>query len=188
MAALLMNWKSTVFVSGAGLVATVFGWVSTPTVPQRTPAPSRIAVTSPPVSAAADIQHEAARLQSRLVPESTYRQPSRNPFRFGARVNPRASERPAPQLQEPVVVIPPVPVRPTIRLRGIASDTVDGAIQRTAIITTDAALLLVREGEAAGAYRVTKIEDESVELAGPDGPLMLSLSNPKSQIPNLKSQ
>jgi hypothetical protein len=76
-----------------------------------------------------------------------------------------------------VVVIPPAPVRPAIRLRGIATDTVDGAIQRTAIITTDAALLLVREGEAAGAYRVTKIEEESVEFAGPDGALTLSLSS-----------
>ena len=73
-------------------------------------------------------------------------------------------------------MLPPAPVRPTIRLRGIASDTVDGAVQRTAIITSDAGLMLVREGEAAGAYRVTKIEDESVELAGPDGSLTLSLS------------
>lgn len=188
MAALLMNWKSTVFVSGAGLVATVFGWVTTPTIPQRSPASATRAVAQPTVAAAADIQHEAARLQSRLVPDSIYRQPSRNPFRFGARVSPRAAERPTPQLQAPVVVIPPAPLQPTIRLRGIATDTVDGAIQRTAIITTDAALLLVREGEAAGAYRVTTIEDESVELTGPDGALTLTLSTPNFQIPPPKSQ
>jgi len=183
-----MNWKSTVLVSGAGLVATVFGWVSTPTLPQRNPAPSAIPVAKPTASAAADIQHEAARLQSRLVPEPTYRQPSRNPFRFGLRVTPRAADRPTVPVQEPAIVLPPAPVRPTIKLRGIASDMVDGAIQRTAIITTDAGLMLVREGEAAGAYRVTKIEDESVELTGPDGALTLTLSTPNSQIPTPKSQ
>ena len=70
-----------------------------------------------------------------------------------------------------------VPVsRPTVRLRGIATDTVDGTPQRTAIITTDAGLVLVREGETAGVYRVTKIEDEAVQLAGPDGSLTLTLS------------
>jgi len=79
-------------------------------------------------------------------------------------------------VQEPAIVLPPAPVRPTIKLRGIASDMVDGAMQRTAIVTTDAGLMLVREGEAAGTYRVTKIEDESVELTGPDGSLTLSLS------------
>jgi hypothetical protein len=189
MAALLMNWKSTVLVSGAGLVATLFGWVSTPTLPQRSPAPSAIPVAQPTApAAAADIQHEAARLQSRLVPESTYRQPSRNPFRFAPRPTPRAADRPIAPVQEPAIVLPPAPVRPTITLRGIASDMVDGAMQRTAIVTTDAGLMLVREGEAAGSYRVTKIEDESVELTGPDGSLTLSLSNPKLQIPNPKPQ
>jgi len=174
--AIPMNWKSTVLVSGTGLVATVFGWVSTPMIPQRAPAPSTTAVAQPAVSPAADIQHEAARLQSRLMPDPTYRQPSRNPFRFGARVSPRSAARPAVQPQEPVVVIPPAPVQPTIHLRGIAADTVDGAVQRTAIITTAAGLVLVREGDAAGTYRVVKIEDEAVELTGPDGSLKLSLS------------
>ena len=190
MAALLMNWKSTVLVSGAGLVATLFGWVSTPTLPQRNPTPAAIPVAQPTATApaAADIQHEAARLQSRLVPESTYRQPSRNPFQFAPRLTPRAADRPIAPVQEPAIVLPPAPVRPTITLRGIASDVVDGAIQRTAIVTTDAGLMLVREGETAGTYRVTKIEDESVELTGPDGSLTLSLSNPKLQIPNPKPQ
>jgi hypothetical protein len=176
MAALLMNWKSTVLVSGAGLVASVFGWVSTPTLPQRGPTPAAIPVAHPTAPAAADIQHEAARLQSRLVPDATYRQPSRNPFRFASHLTPRAADRPIAPVQEPAIVLPPAPVRPTIKLRGIASDMVDGAIQRTAIVTTDAGLMLVREGEAAGTYRVTKIEDESVELTGPDGSLTLSLS------------
>jgi len=170
-----MNWKSTVLVSGAGLVATVFGWVSTPTIPQRTPTRAVAPAAQPTVSAASDIQHEAARLQSRLAPEPAFREPSRNPFRFGQRVVPRRAERVvAPQVQDTLPAI--APVRPAIRLRGIATDTVDGAVQRTAIVTTDAALLLVREGEMAGVYRVTKIEEETVELTGPDGTLTLSLS------------
>jgi hypothetical protein len=187
MAAFLMNWKSTVIVSGAGLVATVFGWVSTPIVPQRASAPVTTPATqSAQIAAAADIQQEAARLQSRLVPNATFRQPSRNPFQFGPRPTARSS-RPAPtQVQEALVPIAPVVPRPNIQLRGIATDTVDGALQRTAIMTTDAGLLLVREGESAGAYRVSKIEDEAVELTGPDGLLRLTLSTPNSQLPTPK--
>src|ERR1051325_3804541 len=101
MAPILMNWKSTVIVSGAGLVATVFGWVSTPaTIPQHTPPSRTVASPSPPaVSAAADIQHEAARLQTRVAPAPTFRQPSRNPFRFGQRVAPHTERATPPQLQ-----------------------------------------------------------------------------------------
>jgi len=176
MAAVLMNWKSTVIVSGAGLVATVFGWVSTPIVPHGAPAPVATPTTQSTPTAASDIQQEAARLQSRLVPDATFRQPSRNPFQFGPRLTPRPP-RPAPtQVQETPAIVLPAP-RPNIRLRGIATDTVDGAPQRTAIMTTDAGLLLVREGESAGVYRVTKIEDEAVELTGADGTLRLSLSD-----------
>jgi hypothetical protein len=105
-----------------------------------------------------------------------FRQPSRNPFRFGQHVAAARAEHAAPApLQSTAPVVAPAPVRPTIRLRGIATDTVDGATQRTAIVTTDAGLLLVREGEMAGSYRVTKIDDESIELTGPDGSLTLSL-------------
>ena len=172
-----MNWKSTVLVSGAGLVATVFGWVSTPIVPQRASAPvTTPAAPSTQTAAAADIQQEAARLQSRLVPNASFRQPSRNPFQFGPRLAPRTPRAVPTQAQEaPAPIVLPAP-RPNIQLRGIATDSVDGAPQRTAIMTTDAGLLLVREGESAGAYRVTKIEDEGVELTGADGTLRLSLS------------
>ena len=177
MAPILMNWKSTVVVSGAGLLATVFGWVSSPVVPQR--APARAAAAAPQstqATAVSDIQQEAARLQSRLVPDATFRQPSRNPFRFVPRTAPRSDPAVAAPVPESVAIVPIAPPRPNIHLRGIASDTVDGALQRTAILTTDdAGLLLVREGETAGIYRLTKIEDEAVELSGPDGTMRLSL-------------
>jgi len=182
-----MNWKSTVVVSGAGLLATMFGWVATPTIQQRAPASPATAVrhASAPTTPVSDIQHEAARLQSRLVPEATFRQPSRNPFRFAARVTSRRAES-TPVQETPAVVLPSVPARPNIRLRGIATDAVDGAVQRTAILTADAGLLLVREGEMAGTYRVTKIEDEAVELAGPEGSLRLTLSTSNFQLPTSK--
>ena len=77
---------------------------------------------------------------------------------------------------------PPVPIVPrvTIQLRGIATDVVNGASEHTAIVTTDAGLLLVRQGEMAGEYRVAKIEDEAIELEGPAGTLRLTLASPKA--------
>jgi len=183
-----MNWKSTVLVSGIfGFVVGAFR-VSTPVIPQRASAPAVHPASPSTQAATSDIQHEAARLQSRLVPDSTFRTPSRNPFQFGPRLAPRTARNAPVQVQEtPVAIVPPAP-RPTIRLRGIATDMVDGMPQRTAIVTTDAGLLLVREGENAGIYRVTKIDDDAVELMGPDGSLTLALSNSKSQITNPKPQ
>ena len=63
---------------------------------------------------------------------------------------------------------------------------VDGMPQRTAILTTDAGLLLVREGETAGTYRVTRIDDEAVELTGSEGSLTLTLSTSNFQLPTSK--
>jgi hypothetical protein len=60
-------------------------------------------------------------------------------------------------------VLPPPP--PRITLDGIATDVVDGHEQRTAILKTDAGIVLVREGEqVAGQFKVGKIGADAAEL------------------------
>lgn len=179
-----MTWKSYA-ITGAGLLAT---YLATPTMTPNLagPVPSSPAIArQAPVP---DIQQEAARLQARLRSEAKYREPSRNPFRFGpARNAPRSRAGGVAPAQ---ITVPPsapaAPEPPFIILSGMASDVVDGVEQRTAILTTAAGVLLVRAGEMVGAdYRVRSVDEEAVELESTsDGSLRrLRLSGAGSQSP-----
>ena len=158
-----MDWKSTAVISGVGVLATWF--YSMPAI--HSPATGAIAPAARPAETAVstiDIQREADRLQVRVHQVPQYVETSRNPFRFGARpapaAHPSGTSGPAPA----VPVVPP-PAPPSITLDGIATDVVDGQPQRTAILKTDAGVVLVREGEeVAGQFRVGKIASDAIEL------------------------
>jgi hypothetical protein len=111
----------------------------------------------------AELANEIARLQERLHPTSTPRQPGRNLFAF------RAAPPPAPPAIAPILPLDnaaPTPALPSLKLAGIAED-VDGDIAiRTAIISGEGQLYMVKEGEeVTPRYRVTKISADVVELA-----------------------
>ena len=173
-----MTWKSYVAFSSAGVLATYLFSTPTPV------APDRAAATRPAASAAAgvpaDIQEQAQRLQARTAPDAEYHEPSRNPFRFGVQpavaVTPRVPQQP---VAEPIDLTPvePLPERPPVRVSGIASQSVNGVRQRTAILATPSGLVTVREGDAVGTeYRVTRIEDDAVQLVTTDGtPLRITV-------------
>src|SRR3954463_15692148 len=76
MSALPMNWKSTVAVSGATVLATWLGWS-----PGYQPAATPAIASNAPEAKAGDIQSQADRLQVRVRKELEYRDPTRNPFR-----------------------------------------------------------------------------------------------------------
>lgn len=160
-----MNWKSTALVSGATLVAT---WLaSAPAVRQpvaRVNAPVRQPAHS--AEAASDIVREADRLREKLSAAVAYREPGRNPFRFGQAAHSHTAALPAPAEAAPPAV-PTAPQAPTLRitLSGIAEDTAGSQVVRTAVISSGEDLLLVKEGETvAGQYRVSAIASDSVEL------------------------
>jgi hypothetical protein len=162
-----MNWKSTALVSGPAVVAT---WLfSTPaTAPTAAPTPARAVATEGSAAASSDIEQQAARLQAMLRADGDYTAPSRNPFRFSI-----PTPRPAAVIR-PVETVPAVvpPAPPSIRLEGIALDGDDAAPERTAILGTASDVVLAKEGDAAGSYRVTKIEDDAVELEANDGAVL----------------
>lgn len=95
--------------------------------------------------------------------ETSYSQPGRDPFRFVASKPAPLPFRPPPHVVEaPAPVTPPPPL---VTLAGIATDRVNGTMQRTAVLSTPANVLIVREGDVVGGlYRVVAIEEESVEL------------------------
>jgi hypothetical protein len=164
-----MTWKSYAALSGAGLLATYLA-STPPTLPPRAPA-ARPAADAGAARVEDDIEEQAARLGSRVREEVAFRPPSRNPFRFGARTPPpgrsAAAPPPAPPATEPVPPAPPPP--PPIRLTGIATSTVNGEPQRVAILLTVQGVVEARAGDMAGAYRIVRVDEDGVEVVGPDG-------------------
>ncbi len=169
-----MTWKAYAAVSGATVMA---GWfVSAPpsSFPDSGVPGSSAAVSSQTALRAAmlapDIEQEATRLEARARREAVYAQPRRNPFRFGAArpiVSPAVEAAGTSSSVETFVpaVVSSVPPPPQLSLAGIAEDQVEQRVERTAILSSPAGVLLVREGEdVLGTYRVAKIESEAVEL------------------------
>jgi hypothetical protein len=164
MSRVLMNWKSTAAVSGVTLVA---GWLG------FTPARPASVVDGPAVSAArsvdtVDIEQQAARLQSRVRHELAYQNPKRNPFRFTVRPTP-AVER--PRLLEATATSPQEVPRDVVpfTLSGMATDSLEGRTDRTAIFTTPTEVLFAKQGDRVGQYTLTGIDDAGVELSTDDG-------------------
>jgi hypothetical protein len=170
---LRMDWKSTAVISGAGILATWFFSMPPAQPPQGAVAPAARAPQTP--AATIDIEREAARLQVRPPQESHYTEPSRNPFRFSARREPaRATTgEAAPSPPVPIAPLPPPP--PRITLDGVAADNVGGEQQRTAVLHTDAGVVLAKEGEEVAGYRVAKIAADAVELVKIDDGSVLRL-------------
>ncbi len=89
---------------------------------------------------------------------------TRNPFRFGKAL---AVQTRRPSTAAPAAVVPaPASQQPSLHLSGIATE----GLKRTAIISGDGQLYLVRVGElVAGLYHVASIESDAVTLSGDDG-------------------
>lgn len=161
-----MTWKSTAAASGAMLIATWLASYAPVNEPRQ--AASSVPSIANTETAAAEIQREASRLHERLQQAAAYRQPDRNPFRFGApRANPATFQSAQPAMTVEDSVAPSAPVVPTLRLAlsGIAEDTVNDQLVRTAIISTPDNVFLVKVGEEiAGTYKVASISPDGVEL------------------------
>lgn len=160
-----MTWKSYAAVSGATVLA---GWLAS-APPSNAPAGTQAPAAPPPSpvsNAPTDIELQAMRLQARLRPERAYAEPARDPFRFAPRRSPLAAAEGEPSAAgarpTPVEAAPP---GPAVSLSGIAEDQVDGRTERTAVLSSPAGVLLVREGEEIlGLYRVGRIDSEAIEL------------------------
>src|SRR5687767_11515192 len=147
-----MTWKAYVAVSGATVLAGWFAASPPENVPAGVPAaaPEPAGTTGPSA-----IELEAARLQARVRQEIEFQSPQRNPFRFSAS-RPSSISSPATAPPEPVVVpdAPAAPAPPPFSLSGIAENQVGERTERTAILSSPAGVLLVKEGEQVGQFRI----------------------------------
>ena len=158
-----MNWKrtATIVVVGGVLLA----WLAGAATSNRPVAPPPIVRSSPIEVRGAELASEVARLHVRLRPTTTPNQPGRNVFLFRAapvRQQPLALPAPKPALTE----VAPAPIaQPALKLSGVAEDAgADGPV-RTAIISGEGQLFMVKEGDTVTPrYRVVKISADVVEL------------------------
>lgn len=181
----MMTWKSYVAASGATVLA---GWLASVApanvtdTPPAPPVPARRAASS---ASSSDIEQQASRLQARLRRETPYTRPERNLFHFEAAASAMVPVAEATTLEQPgpSAGVPAPVAAPsfTMTLAGVAEDARSQSVERTAILSSAAGVLLVREGDdVLGQYRVGVVEAESVELVSlADGStLRLSLASP----------
>ena len=105
------------------------------------------------------------RLRSRIDAAAQPGLPARNPFRFGAVPAARAPvvQRPAPLPSVAETVVQPS--APPITLVGLAEQSIDGAVVRTAVLSMSESLHYVKAGERVGSsYEVVTVGEDVVEL------------------------
>jgi hypothetical protein len=159
-----MNVKRTAtIVLGGGALAA--WWAGAATSNRELPDP--VIVRSAPIDArGAELASEIARLHERLRPTATPRQASRNLFAFHTAAHARLAPAAPPPAAVEAPVQKPVLALPVFKLAGIAEDPGADGVVRTAIISGEGQVYLVKEGdELTKRYRVAKISAEVVELA-----------------------
>jgi hypothetical protein len=152
-------------------LATLFAvWVATTaTLPFGRTAPEVPAAETagdPGPLGSLDLERAATRLRARIEAAAAPAPPARNPFRFGSTPPARsAAPAPAPLPPAPLPESVPAPSAPPLALIGVAEQTIDGQVVRTAILSMGKDLYYVKTGERAGsAYEVVAIDAEGVEV------------------------
>lgn len=152
--------RTTTIVLGGGALA---AWLAGAATSNRA-LPEPIVTRALPIDArGADLAAEIARLHERLRPSATPRSPSRNLFTFrGAPAPTVAAPAPRAAITEAPVQAPPLP---PLKLSGIAEDEGPDGPVRTAMISLDGQLFLVKEGDpVTPRYKVARISPDVVEL------------------------
>ena len=153
------NWHWKVAATAAAAVTGWLGLGSPTHLADPAPRPQVANVTASDfrVTAAANLQEEARRLDARIEAAQNA-PPSRNLFQFGARPVPRRTVAPAPVVA--LAPLPPPPLPFLVRLTGIAVETVNGVEKRTAILSGPSGVELAAGGEnASPGYRVIEVGD-----------------------------
>jgi hypothetical protein len=134
----------------------------------RAPAAGQRAARVAPDTLAEELRGQADRLRERLANAPAPRTPSRDPFRYRVPDTPSGSVPPSaiatPSLR-PGEAVPARPAVSSLRLVGIAEDTVDGVLVRRAILSGLGDLFIVGAGESvADRYTVNAVGADAVEL------------------------
>lgn len=172
-----MNWQriATLGVMGGTLV-TLLARASTSGVPSPAPLPAG-ATPRPTAPVFPDVARLRQRLRAPIVPAA----PTRNLFTFARTGRPPAAGPPAADARAAAAdVAPPAvaaPPAPPLTFVGLAEDPGPAGPVRTAILSSGHDLHFARIGDVIGAYRVSAIGLDAVELidTGDGSSLVLAL-------------
>jgi hypothetical protein len=148
-------------------VTVLAGWLGLPpSLQHATPPAAEIRDVRP---VASDIQAQAERLQIRVRKELDYRDPARNPFRFGQRRAAPAAVRvaPAPLPEAPPAIELPVVQPLPFTLSGMATDGPEES--RTAILTSGNDVVFAKAGDRVAGFTVTRVDENGIEVTAADG-------------------
>ncbi|RPH57032.1 MAG: hypothetical protein EHM89_14540 [Acidobacteria bacterium] len=152
--------RAATWLGGSMLLA---AWLAAAAAPSFAPVPAvetSDQKVSEPDRQVLMLAAEAERLRQRLNIVAVRRPVTRNLFQFAAKA-PHAT----PVSQEILAPVSIAPIPPAVKLLGVAEDTIDANPRRTAILTVEGELLLVREGETFGArYRLTRLGADVAEI------------------------
>ena len=166
--------RAAAWLGGSMLLAAWLAAAAAPSlerVPSADPVDQRV---SEPDRQVLMLAAEAERLRQRLNIVAVRRPVVRNLFRFATKT-PRA--KPVPQ--EFLQPVPAVPMAPPVKLLGVAEHSIEPNPGRTAILTLDGELLLVKEGESfGGRYRLTRVGAEVAEIEDTSDHRTFSLALP----------
>jgi len=157
-----MKRTATIAVVGGALLS----WLAGAATSNRPIAPVPVVQRAPIEARGAELAGEIARLHERLHPTATPRQPGRNLFVFHAA--PARGALPvvpsSPALSEALPAVA-APAQPSVKLVGLGEDVGPDGPVRTAFISGEGQLFIVKEGEnVTPRYRVVKISEDVVEL------------------------
>lgn len=115
-----------------------------------------------PVLARMDAQVQ--RLQQRTTPVPDFPEAQRDPFRFGARPEPPRPKTPvltekAPVVEAPVVILP--------KLVAIVVNTTDDGAVRSAVVSFNDDVQILKEGATIGKFVVRAIAADGADLVDP---------------------
>lgn len=156
-----MNLKraATIVTTGGGLAA----WLVGATTANHVAAPPPAIDRAPIERRGAELATEMARFRERMPPIAAPRQPARNLFKFREPSRHAAAQPVA--LAPPPESIPAPPPLPPMRLIGVSEDPGAAGPVRSAFVSADGQLFIVKEGDTVMMrYKVTKISSEVVEL------------------------
>jgi hypothetical protein len=159
-----MNFKRTATIGVVGAVA--IAWLAGAATSKRTITPPIVIPPQPIDVHGTELANEVARLRDRLRPTTPPTRARRNLFTFKAAGRPRAM--PDGGIVPPTSTdAPPFRIaEPALKLAGIAESAGPEGPERTAIISGDGQLFMVKEGDPVMVrYRVVRISPDAVELA-----------------------
>lgn len=157
-----MQRIAAILAAGGGVL--ILTWGVTPAVssPAHNSAPHAAVDVDQSSAVVNEVNTQVERLRERLETAPEFPPPSRDPFNYGRRAEPRPPVVSNPTPVPSIVEAPPAPVLP--RLVAIIATDDDGGVVRSAVITENEDVRFLKPGDTTGNLVVRSVSADIVTL------------------------